>query len=138
MSVIELNKDPTDRELTVFGVLLGLFAIVLGALLSWRMESFAVGALVWTVGAALVLTYWTFRPKRRVIYRAWILACFPVAWLVAHLLLGTIYYLVITPFGVVMRLVGHDPMTRNLDENATTYWVSMPAKDDSSRYFRQS
>ncbi|WP_204840879.1 hypothetical protein [Saccharothrix algeriensis] len=38
------------------------------------------------------------------------------------LLLGALYFLVVTPIGLVARLV-RDPMARRWDENAQSYWI---------------
>lgn len=38
------------------------------------------------------------------------------------LLLFLFYYLVVTPVGVLSRLV-RDPMSRRSDPSATTYWI---------------
>ena len=38
-------------------------------------------------------------------------------------LLGTFYVLVMTPFGLVMRAIGRDPMARRLHAPDQDYWV---------------
>ena len=50
-------------------------------------------------------------------------AAFPIGWVVSHALMAAIYYLVITPMAVAMRLLGRDPLDRRFDRDATTYWV---------------
>lgn len=40
-----------------------------------------------------------------------------------RILLGLVYYLLITPMGLVMRLLGKDIMHRAVDHEATTYRV---------------
>ena len=39
------------------------------------------------------------------------------------LLLGALYYLVVTPAGVVLRLV-HDPLTRRWNAHRSSYWIA--------------
>ena len=55
----------------------------------------------------------------------------------AAALLAAIYYLVITPIGVIMRVCGYDPMQRRYDRNAKTYWKRRENQDDTKRYFKQ-
>jgi hypothetical protein len=38
------------------------------------------------------------------------------------LILGLMYYLVMTPVALVMKLVGHDPLQRKFDPDKETYW----------------
>jgi hypothetical protein len=40
-------------------------------------------------------------------------------------LLGTFFYAIMTPFGVVMRLVSTDPMHRRRDPGAASYFTSV-------------
>ena len=38
--------------------------------------------------------------------------------------MGAIFYLVVTPFGLVMRLLGKGPAAmRRADPNAASYWI---------------
>jgi hypothetical protein len=49
------------------------------------------------------------------------------------LLLGVFYYVVIFPVGLLIRMIGSDPMTRKIDRSATTYLtpVGRQANKDS-------
>jgi hypothetical protein len=37
--------------------------------------------------------------------------------------LGVMFFLLITPMGIVMRWLGKDPLRLRLDRNATSYWI---------------
>ena len=66
-------------------------------------------------------------------YLAW-----PIGFVVSHIILAAVYYLVLTPVGLVMRLVGYDPMKRRFDRDGSSYWIARdPSGVDSKRYFRQ-
>ena len=54
-----------------------------------------------------------------------------------HLLLAAVYFGVLTPIGLIMRLAGRDPMERRIDRAAPTYWVARRPVTDVRRYFRQ-
>ena len=64
-------------------------------------------------------------------------AVYPIGWTVSHLALAVVYYLVVTPIGLLMRLFGRDPMRRKFDPSATTYWQPHESPDEPERYFRQ-
>ena len=64
-------------------------------------------------------------------------AIFPIGWVVSHLAMAAVYYVAVTPIGLVMRLVGRDPMERQLDRERATYWVERTRDGDADRYFRQ-
>jgi hypothetical protein len=73
----------------------------------------------------------------RKLYVGWMLAAVPIGWTLTHLILGVIYYLVLTPIGLLMRLVGKDPMRRRLERDASSYWIERDEAAGSERYFKQ-
>src|SRR5262249_39080951 len=103
----------------------------------WRTGSLPVSAAVWAAGFVLSLTGYLVPALRRPLFVGWMCAAYPIGWVVSHLVLMTIFYLVLTPIGMLMRLFGRDPMTRSFDRSAQSYWVAHNPGGDASRYFRQ-
>ena len=56
---------------------------------------------------------------------------------VDDVLLGAIYYLLLTPIGLLMRLFRYDPMYRRFDRTAQTYWVERDTQRPKASYFKQ-
>jgi hypothetical protein len=46
-----------------------------------------------------------------------------LGWVNTRIILGVVFFGLITPMGIALRLAGRDPMQRALDANATTYRV---------------
>ena len=129
---------PSARELRWFGVLVfGVFAAIGGVVL-WRVESLLAAQVLWGIGCALALVYYAVRPLRRLLYASWMRLTSPLSWAVSHLVMAFIYYGVITPTAVVMRLFGRDKLGRRFDPATSSYWVVRRAGDSIGRYFRQS
>ena len=78
-----------------------------------------------------------FPSLQRPLYRGWMFSVMPIGWIVSHLLLSVIYYLLLTPIGLIMKAVGYDPMRRKLEPNQETYWVNRQKSEDPQRYFKQ-
>jgi hypothetical protein len=135
--MIELNLNPSRKELRLFAVLQVVFFAVVATIVYRRTGSTALAAWIVAVSAGAGLVgYW--QPAfMRVIYVVWMTAVFPIGWVVSHLIMAALFYLLITPIGLVMRLCGHDPMQRAFDPNATTYWRRRPENQGVRRYFRQ-
>ena len=59
--------------------------------------------------------------------------------LVSPLVLGVMFFLVITPMGLVMRALGKDPLRLQRDRAARTYWIDRqppgPAPDSLNNQF---
>jgi ABC-type uncharacterized transport system permease subunit len=137
MAVIEINKNPSRRELLVFGGLLALFVAFVGLMFRFKFGAPAGARVVWIAGAALVALYFAVPPLRRPLYVGWLYAAYPIGFVVSHVILAAIYYLVFTPVGLLLRALGKDPMQRAFDRQAKSYWVEHDPHTDTRRYLRQ-
>ena len=89
------------------------------------------------IGLLGALIVWTLPRVGNRLYDGWIEGASPIGWTVTHLVLAAVYYLVLTPIGLLMRLAGRDPMRRSIDPKAATYWIARKNPIESKRYFRQ-
>jgi hypothetical protein len=137
MSMLTIDRNPPQEQLRSFGVLLAIFVPVFGALIWWRTGRPVAATWIWAIGGVLTALYWIIPPLRRLVFVGWMIAVFPIGWTVSHLMMGLIYYGVITPIGLIMRASGRDPLFRSFDRSARTYWTPHTRTDDIRRYFRQ-
>ncbi len=132
----DLPLRPSDRMLRQFA---GLWIAVFCGFALWQWlvagrGTFAVAlaALAISVGPLGLCKPRWLRP----VYVGWLVAAFPMGWLMARVMLIVIYYLVFTPLGICLRRFGHDALAlRRHDRDS--YWTDIPQTDDMRRYFRQ-
>ena len=60
----------------------------------------------------------------------------PIGQLVALVLLAVVYWAVLTPIALVLRLLGHDPLRLGRSAD-TTYWLEVRQALDVREYLRQ-
>lgn len=101
-----------------------------GAVPTWTPELAGIGA---AVGVVL----WLLPQIARPFYLLWFFVACCVGIVVSNLLIAAFYYLVVTPIGLFMRVLGRDPMKRRFDRNAVSYWTDAEKHVDPKRYFRQ-
>ena len=135
MSLIEINKNPRQRDLRWFGVVAAAFCGLVGALFAWKFDAPVAAKVTWGIGLGIAVVYYAVPPLRRAIYVGWMYAFWPLGWVFSHVIMGVTYYLVITPIGLILRLLGKDPMQRRFDREARTYWT--PHEEVAGRWFRQ-
>jgi hypothetical protein len=127
----------TPRQLQVFGAGLAVMSGV-AALLAVRSTGWPT---VWGILAGLLaigaVTFWAFSPARRTIYRAFMYAAFPMSWIVSMGVLAVIYYGVLTPIALCMRLLQRDRLQLGPDRQASTCWRQRDPIIDRDRYLRQ-
>jgi hypothetical protein len=128
---------PESRVLRQFA---GLWLIVFGSIGVWhglgRSESSVV--LPYLVAAVAVGLPGLVRPSLvRPVWVAALTITFPIGWVVSRVLLAIVFYGVVTPLGVVMRLAGHDPLERAVASDQSSYWAIKDRPTDPKSYLRQ-
>jgi hypothetical protein len=135
--MIEVKKTFSKTELAWFGPLFALFVGIIASILIRRLHWQVPALLLCGAAAVLVAVYYLVPSSQTRIYRGWLLSVAPIGFVVSHLLLALVFYLVLTPIGLVMRLLGHDPMSRAIDRQAASYWIERPKTAEPKHYFRQ-
>ncbi len=135
--MIDIIWKPTDRQLRQFAVAFLVAAGVVGALLWWRIGENRVSPVLWGLGPVVALVGLLVPRAIRWLFLALSLAAFPIGMVIGFVLLALTYYLVVTPIGLVFRLIGRDPLERSIDRKAATYWVRRPPRPAPKRYFQQ-
>jgi hypothetical protein len=136
MSLLQVNWKPNRRELRQFAALwLGFFGLI-GSYSRWVHDSSTAAAVLWAISAVGVVGL-LFPSLIRPLYVVWIALAMPIGWTVSHLLLLAIFYLVFTPFGLIMRACGYDPLARRFDRTAASYWHEHDRNPGFERYFKQ-
>ena len=147
MAFIEINWRPDRRHLRGFGLAALVAFAALGAWV-WVRHSivgFAMGdraaetaaGVLWAAAGACGALAAAAPAWLRPLYVALSLLGAPIGFVVSYVIMAIIYYGILTPIGLAMRLVGRDPLHRKFDRSAGTYWVRRDGAADARRYFRQ-
>ena len=130
----EVRKPPTTRTLRQFAV---LWLIFFGSIGVWRIwhGSREVGAAM--VGLAVIVgLLGIMRPLAiRWIFTGWLIAAFPIGWVVSQVMLGVLFYGMFTPVALLFKAIGRDAL-RVRRTSSDTYYVPKPGSD-ARGYFRQ-
>jgi hypothetical protein len=114
-------KVRADRaELRNFGLVVGGIFGVIGI---WPAVVRGGSVRMWGVGLAVVLVLPALVAPRALApaHRAWMALGSALGWVNNRLILALIFFGVITPMGLGLRLTGRDPMQRGFDPQASTY-----------------
>ena len=138
--MIEIRWNPSDRELRRWGVLTACVAAAAGSLLQWVpwgpfAVAHALAPWVWGLGALALLAAGTGSPLGRPVYRAWMGFAWLVGSAIAVVALGIVFFAVITPLGLLARLLGRDRLELRA-RHATSMWRPLPVTPhDPNRQF---
>ena len=116
------NRNMHDaKELKRFGVTLFIAFIVLGGILIWRKaeSGFIILGIALPLGILGIVKPTFLGP----IYWAWMKMAGILGFITTHLILTLMYYLVFTPIGLLLKIVGKAAFKEKFDPHAGTYWV---------------
>jgi hypothetical protein len=135
--MIRIERNPPRKQLLLFGLCWLVFFGFWGAS-SWLQAGINYKAIVSCSLALVVPVAGLLWPAAlRAVYLAAAYITLPIGIVISFSVLVVIYYLVLTPIGIAMRLAGYDPMKRTFDPDAGTYWTARKPTTDQERYFKQ-
>lgn len=138
----DINWKPGSKDLRDFArtfiLAFPVFAGVLSVAVWARSGAWAQWPLwVGATGVSVGILCWLCAPVALPVYRVWHFLGCCMAAVVNNLVLALIFYLVITPIGLVLRLVRKDPLKRQWDPSAPSYWTKVEPPAAPLDYFRQ-
>ena len=112
--------DRSPRALRRFGIVLGAAMLLLGKLLLLGGRN--AGGPFLSIGALLLIAA-AFAPWiLRYVYKPWMFLALASSWLVTRIILTLVFFLVVTPLGLLQRLCGKRALEFRFKSNETTYW----------------
>lgn len=142
MALVQIDWTPDRRKLREFG-LIGMCAFTLFAALTffdvWFFAAlpsaavYVLSSLAIANGLLALLSPPALRPE----YIVLSVAAYPIGFVVSHVMMAIIFYGVITPVGLLFKLIGRDALARRFEPDADTYWVRRRPPESVKRYFRQ-
>jgi hypothetical protein len=128
------KKSPTKKQLRSFGLILagGFSVIALAPLIrGHNLRSWAlVVAAIFGLGGLIVPM--ALRP----LFGVWMAIGEVLAWINTRIILTILYYGLIVPTGMILRMTGKDPMRLKFERDVDTYRI-VRTKRQASHMLRQ-
>ena len=134
MSHHETKPVLTPRALREFAMTVGIAFLVLAALAAWRGRVVPPIVLA-ALGVTLVIAGLVAPVRLAPVYAAWMALALAISRVTTPLFMGIVYFVLLTPLGLVMRLFGHRALERG--DGQGTQWVERPASARRSDLRRQ-
>ena len=126
------EDDVTKSDLRKFGLIMGaMIALIFGLLFPWIADKtfdtwprwpFIVMAVFWVL--ALLLP-----ESLRKVNELWLKVGNVLGWINSRIILGVMFYLLIFPIGLLLKLFGKDSMNRKLEKGADSYRIVTKIRD---------
>ncbi|MEK6642870.1 MAG: SxtJ family membrane protein [Planctomycetota bacterium] len=146
MAFISIDYNPPPRTLRNFGFI-GLVAFgTLAALMHYKMFPFGkfpvsaapMTTYVFAGFAAYCGLFAVAAPAAlRWLYITLTVVSFPIGFVMSYVVVSIMFFLIITPIGIIMRMMGRDALRLKFNAQATTHWIPRNPPASVKRYFRQ-
>jgi len=128
---------PDTKHLRQFAVI-SLFGFAAMGYVVWRTHAAALPAALLALFGVVVCVVGLVRPTWiRPVYLGLMAITLPIGWVVSGILLRLVFYVVLTPVGLLFRAVGRDAL-RLRRPTTESYWIDHDGPDDPAGYFRQA
>jgi hypothetical protein len=121
-----------DRKgLRDFGLVTGaILAVIFGLFFPWLLDR-PTPRWPWVIAGVLGIMGLAAPMALRPIYTGWMKFGLFMSRITTPIIMGAVFYMVVSPIGLILKILGKDQLSRRLDKAATTYRVtsaSAPSK----------
>lgn len=130
-------KKRTFRAEREFGLIVGGIFALLGGWWLYRGKVTSVAQIMVPLGLLLVMLGLLF--PRALVYpnKAWMLLAEVLAFVSTRIILGIVFFFIVTPIGFIKRLMGWDPLSRRAGSSGGSYWRPYSERQRDPRHFEK-
>ena len=139
MKLVTVERNPSPRALRWFaGLWFPASCAAIGLVVHAASDSPRAAVAIWCCAAALSALSLLWLRIARYLYLFWITVTLPIGLVVSYTLFTAAYYGILMPVGLLMRMVGADPLRLGKKHrDAESNWIPRAPNPDRSRYFNQ-
>lgn len=112
--------DTSEKSVKKTGITVGVVLILISLLL-WYLSKTSFVYFSITGGLFVILAFIAI-PVLRPFHKLWMMLALAMGFVMSRVILTILYYLILTPIGLIAKLVGKKFMPLGFDKNAKTYW----------------
>ena len=129
-------KPRTFRAEKEFGLIVGGVFVLLGLWWLYRGKFATAAYILSAAGSALVLCGLVYPRLLIVPRRFWMKLAEAMSYVSSRIILAIIFFLVLTPIGLVKRAMGWDPLQRR-SVTGDTFWQTYPKRQLDPRHYEK-
>jgi hypothetical protein len=108
------------KRLRLFGLTVGAAFCILAAVLLWKQRP--IWPVFAAIGGVLILLGALVPTILRPVERLWMRGARALGWVMTRVILGVVFVILFCPAGLIIRLLGKDPLELQFVREAPTYW----------------
>ena len=129
--------DTSSKEIRKFGLVIAIALGVIGSFVYVKFGNFDVVGWLWGIGLLFLILGFILPSVLRPVYRIWMLLAYFIGGIVSRVILTVLFYVVLTPTGLVLRLFGKDVLDQKFDKRQESYWVKKDLSGHTKEQYRK-
>lgn len=114
------NISTTKKDIQKFGYLVGGIIVLIGLFILWKGT--ADYRIFLGLGLALIILGAVIPLILKPIYYIWMVFATILGWIMTRVILTVIFYLIVTPIGLIAKIFRKKFLDLSFKTNDTTYW----------------
>ena len=115
--------DTSSKEIRKFGLVIAIALGVIGIFISLKTHNLDVSIWLFGLGLLFLILGIILPSILRPVYRIWMLLAYFIGGIVSRVILTVLFYVVLTPTGLVLRLFGKDVLDQRFEKDRESYWI---------------
>lgn len=117
-----ISTEVSPKTIRSFALIVGGALLAIAAFRWWRHGAQNISLVLAAIAAVLVLLALIAPAVLRPVYRGWMLLGEALGWINTRIILTVVFFLVVTPIGLLLRLFGRSPMAAR---GGDSYWIDV-------------
>lgn len=124
-------KEVKRKDLVIFGLIWALIFSVIGLYPLMNGENIRS----WSISIAVVFIILSIAKPTIMVgfYRVWIKIGEFIGGIISKVIMFILYFGIFTPVALMLRLLGKDLLSKRLDKNSETYWITRETQPQSMK-----
>ena len=129
------NIKSKKTDLRKFGITIGVILLIIAGFLFWKeKESFQILLIIGVTFCILgIVIPFILKP----IYWVWMIFATILGWIMTRVILSLLFYMILTPIGLISRLFGKQFLELKWNKTDSTYWNYRSKKLNRESYEKQ-
>ena len=129
------NIKTGKKAIREFGILIGIILFIISGVLFYKeKESFEIfiwlSVVIVSLGLMLPIILKPF-------YLIWMTFAIILGWFMTRLILSILFYVIISPIGLFLRLFGKDILGLHYDRSMQSYWNYRDSVEGNNQYYEK-
>ena len=125
--------DTSPKKIRDFGITFFVILGLIGGALIYKGHD--LGYLMIGLGVLFLVAGLWVKGSLKALYKIWMGLAVVIGFFMSRIVLSVLFYVVLTPLGLIMRALGKDLLNRRWEQEAKSYWIRKERRPfDKKRY----